>query len=215
MVRTFMEEGTMDGRLNETNICLIPKKAHPHKLSDFRPISLCNYVFKVASKLMSSRLKRVLPTLISENQTAFVKGRLIYDNILIAHELLHALRTRDVVSSEFLAIKTDMMKAFDRLEWPFIEKTLRLLGFNEAWISRIMICITTVSYRVLINGRPYEKITSYIKRIAARGTSITLCVHFMCRSFGKQFQSSRKREQNYRNSSCSSSSKCLTYFVCR
>lgn len=120
-----MIEGQFDSRLNETNICLISKKHHPHLLVEFRPISLCNYVYKVISKVMLSRLKKILPEIISETQTAFVQGRLISYNILVAHEVLHALRTRDVVSTDFIATKTDMMKAYDRLEWSFVENSMK------------------------------------------------------------------------------------------
>lgn len=120
MVQRFMEEGCLDERMNVTNLCLITKKHKPEKLVDFRPISLCNTVYKIISKVLSKRLKRILPGIISETQAAFVKGRLITDNILLAHEMVHALRTREAISSDFIAIKSDMMKAYDRLEWSFL-----------------------------------------------------------------------------------------------
>ncbi|XP_024004139.1 uncharacterized protein LOC112081594 [Eutrema salsugineum] len=77
---------------------------------------------------MVRRMKPLMPGLISESQSAFVKGRLISDNILIAHEMLHALKTRDSCSKHFMAIKTDMTKAYDRLEWPFLRKALLALA---------------------------------------------------------------------------------------
>ncbi|XP_010468796.1 PREDICTED: uncharacterized protein LOC104748915 [Camelina sativa] len=100
------------------------------------------------------RLKRVLPGLISETQSAFVPGRLISDNILIAQEMFHGLRTNPSCKGKFMAIKTDMSKAYDRVEWAFVEEILRKMGFAETWISWIMFCVTSVEYRVLLNGQP-------------------------------------------------------------
>lgn len=159
MVRSFTNSGLMEEAMNKTNICLIPKKLRADRMVDFRPISLCNVIYKVIGKLLANRLKRFLPSIISESQAAFVEGRLISDNILIAHELLHALDSRNKCSEEFLAIKTDISKAYDRVEWSFLEGAMRTLGFAESWIKLVMGCVTSVRYQVLINGTPYGDIT--------------------------------------------------------
>ncbi|XP_010480729.1 PREDICTED: uncharacterized protein LOC104759515 [Camelina sativa] len=104
------------------------------------------------------RLRSFLPTLISETQSAFVEGRLITDNILIAQEMFHGLRTNPSCKGKFMAIKTDMSKAYDRVEWSFIEHLLRKFGFCEKWISWVMWCVTSVQYKVLINGQPHGAI---------------------------------------------------------
>ena len=120
-------------------------------MTELRPISLCNVGYKVISKILCQRLKTVLPNLISETQSAFVEGRLISDNILIAQEMFHGLRTNTSCKGKFMAIKTDMSKAYDRVEWKFIEELLRKMGFCEKWISWIMWSTTTVQYQVFIN----------------------------------------------------------------
>ena len=159
MVREFFMSETLDPRLNQTNICLIPKTERPCEMTEFRPISLCNVSYKVVSKILSNRLKRHLPGLISETQSAFVAKRLITDNILVAQEIFHALRTNPSCKSKFVAIKTDMSKAYDRVEWSFLEALMRKMGFTDRWIAWIHLCISSVSYNVLINGEPKGNIT--------------------------------------------------------
>lgn len=120
-----------------------------------RPISLCSVVYKIVSKFLCERLKVVLSHIVSPTQGAFVEGRLISDNLLIAHEMIHALRTNPSCKSDFIAIKTDMFKAYDRVEWDFLESLFIKLGFHPKWISWIMLCVRSVSYSVLLNGQSY------------------------------------------------------------
>src|SRR5690606_2695981 len=100
------------------------------------------------------RLKPYLPSLISETQSAFVAGRLISDNIRIAQEMFHGLRTNKSCQGKYMAIKTDMSKAYDRVEWDFIQALLGKMGFDSRWIALIMECISSVQYQVLLNGQP-------------------------------------------------------------
>lgn len=107
---------------NYTNIALIPKVNNPTADVEFRPIALCNVLYKVVSKVIVMRLKSYLPNIVSKNQSAFVPGRLITDNALIAMELFHTMQYRNKSKKGIVAMKLNMSKAYDRVEWGFLRK---------------------------------------------------------------------------------------------
>ena len=123
-------------------------------MSDYRPISLCNVVFRITSKVIANRLKKILPSIISDTQSAFVQGRLITDNVLIAFESMHHIHHKKGGKKGEMALKLDMSKAYDRVEWGCLERIMTRLGFEEKWRSLIMRCVSSVSYSVKINGKP-------------------------------------------------------------
>ena len=153
-----LRTGVMPDGLNETFICLIPKENCPQKIMEFRPISLCNVVYKIVSKVLANRLKKILPEVISEFQSAFVPGRQITNNVLVAFKTMHCIDQRRKGKEGLMAIKLNISKAYDRVEWAFLEVMMRRLGFSDRWIGLMMICVKTVSYSVLINGEPKGKI---------------------------------------------------------
>uniref|UniRef100_A0A2N9FSU5 Reverse transcriptase domain-containing protein n=1 Tax=Fagus sylvatica TaxID=28930 RepID=A0A2N9FSU5_FAGSY len=145
--------GRLDENLNHTYITLIPKVKCPQKVSEFRPISLCNVIYKIISKVITNRMKKILPHIISETQSAFVPSRLITDNVLVAFETLHHMKTQSSQASS-MALKVDMSKAYDRVEWIFLEKMMQKMGFHNRWIALLMECVRTVTYSVLVDGKP-------------------------------------------------------------
>jgi len=139
--------------LNNTYVALIPKKPSPTHISDFRPISLCNVAYKLVMKLIANRLKPILPGITSETQGAFTQGRLIMGNILVAFETFHAM-PMDTSCQGSLAIKLDISKAYDRVEWPFLTTAMLRMGFNESWKALVMRCVRSASFSFLANGVP-------------------------------------------------------------
>jgi hypothetical protein len=140
---------------NHTHICLIPKIPNPTYASDFRPIALCNVTLKIITKIVANRLKTIFPNIVSQNQSAFVQGRLITDNSIIAHEIFHFF-SHSSSKKGYVGIKTDMAKAYDRVEWDFLKATLDSMGFPHNIISIIMKCVPSVTFAILINGIPAQ-----------------------------------------------------------
>jgi hypothetical protein len=132
---------------------------NPMCVMEFRPISLCNVFYKLISKVLVNRLKKVLPTIIAPTQSGFIQGCLILDNILAAYETLHTMHTGMWGKKGFMAVKLNMSKAYDRVEWGFLESVMKRLGFDERWISLIMMCVKSVQYSIMVNKNPYGLIT--------------------------------------------------------
>ncbi|KAL8093146.1 hypothetical protein AgCh_035147 [Apium graveolens] len=130
----FFITGILMEELNATNIVLIPKKKCPVVVTDLHPISLCNILVEVITKVVANRLKLMLDQVISTNQSAFMSGRLISDNVLIAYEVLHTLKWKRRGKEAYMALKLDMSKTYDRIEWSYLQAILIKMGFDSWWV---------------------------------------------------------------------------------
>jgi hypothetical protein len=126
-VLDFLNKGRMLGSINFTHITLIPKVKSPENMSQFRPISLCNVII---SKVLVVRMKHILPQVISDSQSAFVPGRMIIDNVIMSFKALHYLKNQRTGNNMQMAVKLDMSKAYDRVEWNYLKAVMMRLGFN-------------------------------------------------------------------------------------
>lgn len=148
-VADFFAGASIPRGIAATMIVLIPKK-NPSKWSEFRPISLCNVMNKIISKLLASRMAPLVPLVTVPNQSGFIKGRLISDNVLLAKELFHEIWMGTTAPN--MVLKLDMEKAYDRVQWLFLLKIMQKLGFSDKWVSFIERCISPCWFSILING---------------------------------------------------------------
>lgn len=141
--------------LNHSLITLIPKVDTPEEASQFRPISLTNVVVKLITKIIANRLKLIIGKLIDPAQCAFIPGRQACDNIIIAQEIMHTMRVKKGRKG-LMAVKVDLEKAYDKIQWPFLRRILLHVGFSHTMTDLIMYTITTASLSVIWNGRILE-----------------------------------------------------------
>ncbi|KAL9672753.1 hypothetical protein QQ045_029005 [Rhodiola kirilowii] len=168
----FWTDGTLDKEINKTMIVLIPKKKDALRVEDWRPISLCMVAIKIITKIIAQRLQPILNQVISTSQSAFVKSCIIIDNFVVAHEIANFLKNCRDDGNYYASVKVDMSKAYDRVEWIFLEKLLLRLGFVADWVGRVMKCVSTVSYQLRVN----EKISNII--VPSRGLRQGQMVNF-------------------------------------
>ncbi|XP_039071287.1 uncharacterized protein LOC120218420 [Hibiscus syriacus] len=149
-IKFFFKETFLLPAFNSTIIALIPKIQNPSKVKDFRPISCCSVVYKIITKILVKRMTKLLPDIISLNQTSFVRGRTIIDNTLLAQELVKGYG-RKIISPR-CALKVDLQKAFDCLHWDFISATLIAIGLPNIFINWIEACYKEARYSISLNG---------------------------------------------------------------
>jgi exonuclease III len=141
----------LGGSTNSSFLALIPKEKGAKNFARFRPISLCNTGYKIITKIIANRLKKILPKLIPENQGGFVKGRQILDNIILVQEAIHSSCKK---KEKGMVVKLDLANAFDRVRHDFLFAVMRRFGFNQKFIDWVKACITAPWIAPLINGRP-------------------------------------------------------------
>ena len=127
-------------------------------MKDWRPIALCNVLYKLIAKVLANRLKYVLHKCVSDNQSAFVPGRSILDNAMIAIEVIHHMKISKRVRDKNVALKLDISKAYDRIDWLYLKEVMIKMGFAIRWIRWIMMCVETVDYFVIVNNESVRPI---------------------------------------------------------
>ncbi|XP_028556870.1 uncharacterized protein LOC114581249 [Dendrobium catenatum] len=150
-IKEFFENAVMDPKWKETIVVLIPKINNPLSPSNYRPISLCNSVYKLVAKILMNRMAPYISKLISYEQVAFIKGRSLNDHVLIAQEVIHKLRNSKS-SKGFVVFKIDMEQAYDSMGWTTLEKDLHYFGFPEFFSKLILNCIQSSKFSISING---------------------------------------------------------------
>lgn len=145
--------------INHAFVVLIAKIPKPESLEHFSQISVCNVVYKIVVKVLANWIKLIISKIISPNQGAFIPGRVIFENILIAHEILHQMRSHRT-KANLMVLKMYLSKAYDRVEWNYLIQVLGEMGFGQKWLQLIYKYISTSSYQVLINGQLGKRFNS-------------------------------------------------------
>ncbi|XP_019166605.1 PREDICTED: uncharacterized protein LOC109162339 [Ipomoea nil] len=144
----FFKTAKMHTNWNNTLLALISKVKHPELITQFRPIILCNVKYKIVTKVITNRLKNIMPQVVGNEQSSFVPQRQIVDSIATYQELLHTMRTKRG-GLKAMTVKIDIEKAYDRLSWDFLQDTLQGLGMERHWINIIMECATLEQMKVI------------------------------------------------------------------
>lgn len=154
-VQQAFRTGQISPKMGETLITLVPKTSNPNSFSGLLPISLCNVIFKVITKIIVGRLHPILSSFISPTQSAFLEGRSTADNAIILHEILYKIKkSRAKIGS--IIYKIDLRKAYDNVSWSFLQQFLEEMALPQQLISLIMHCVTSTSLTILWNGNKVE-----------------------------------------------------------
>lgn len=172
LIEESKRSGRIPGGLKSTFIALIPKADKPSSFDDFRPISLCNYIYKIIAKIIANRIKPILSLHISHEQFAFLHNRQIHEAIGTAQKVLHSVQLRKLNG---MILKINLSKAFDRVNWLYLHILLTHLGFPFSFIRWIMSCITDVPYSVLINGSK----SPFVERGLRKGCPLSLLLFLL------------------------------------
>ncbi|CAN1125969.1 LINE-1 reverse transcriptase homolog [Linum perenne] len=148
--RCFYDPSTIEA-VNDTVLVLLPKVSLPERITQFRPIGLCNVVYKLVTKCLANRIQGSMASLVHHTQSSFVPGRHITDNIIILQEVVHSMMGMKGRNGQMI-LKIDLAKAYDRVEWSFLNDTLLAAGFPKEFVDLTMACVTTANFQVLWNG---------------------------------------------------------------
>lgn len=182
MIRGFFWGDHLHPKLKSTLLILLPKVDTPADYSDFRPISLSNFASKVVTKILANRFSVILPQVIDEEQYGFVKGRQIHESIALAQELVADIDRKTEGGN--IILKFDMSKAYDRLEWRFLLRSLRAMGFANIVQDLVFRSISDITYRININGENSSEFCS--TRGVRQGDPLSLLLFIMAQQIFSQ-----------------------------
>jgi len=155
-VKDFASMSNWPRGTNAYFICLVPKVENPQQFGEFRPILLVGCLYKIISKALSLRLKKVINKVINIRQSAFLEGRGLLDSVLVANEVWEEYKRK---RKSCVFFKVDYEKAYDSVSWEFIYFMLERLGFCDLWIRWIKCCLESAFVSVLVNGSPTREFT--------------------------------------------------------
>ena len=154
-IGNFCNSCTLPPGVNSFFIALVPKIPNLVTIKDFRPISLINSSIKVLLKILTSRLATQMSTLVADNQTGFFKGRKAAESILVAKEVAHSILSKK--KHRGFILKLDFEKAFDSVNWKFLDSTLLRMNFDNQWCAWIKAILESIRISILVNGIPTKK----------------------------------------------------------
>ncbi|KAL9689689.1 hypothetical protein QQ045_010078 [Rhodiola kirilowii] len=176
MVHAFFAGMQLPGSITATHLVLIPKKPNASKIDHLRPISLCNVVHKLLSGLLNTRLARILPSIISQEQAGFMSGRGTIESVTLAHDLTCHINNGGAGGN--VVMKIDMAKAYDRVSWLFLHRMMRALGFGSQWCDLVYRTISGCFYSVLWDGTAYGRFKS--NRGVRQGDPLSPSLFIIC-----------------------------------
>ncbi|KAJ9561654.1 hypothetical protein OSB04_006814 [Centaurea solstitialis] len=152
-IHNFFYRSRLPKELNHTLLCLLPKSLNATSVTDFRPIACCTVLYKCIAKVLVNRMKPFLDGIIGNYQSAFIPGRKISDNILMAHELVKGYHLNS--GPPRCAFKIDLRKAYDMVNWDFLFNMLAGLGFHPVIIKWITVMVSSPSFSIALNGESF------------------------------------------------------------
>ncbi|PKU87328.1 putative mitochondrial protein [Dendrobium catenatum] len=167
----------MNKSWKETLIVLILKVSNPSTPSNYRPINLCNTIYKIAAKVFVNMMYSIIPKLISKEQAVFILGRSLYDHALLAQDIFHKFRYSKSCKG-LVSFKIDMEKAYDSMDWQTLNKVLNTCGFPTCFSNLIMECICDPCFTLLINGNQTTRIEA--RRGFRQGCPLSPFLYFLC-----------------------------------
>ena len=157
MVTKYQRCEKIGGSTNSVFLALIPKEKDANTFDRFRPISLCNIGYKIITKTMSRRLKNILPNIIPENQGGFIKGRKIWDNIILVQETIHSNFKN---GEKGMLVNIDLSNAFDRVSHPFLFQVMSRYGFDPSFIRWVKSCTSNpwIAPLLMVGQQTFSKL---------------------------------------------------------